>query len=319
MSVLTLGVTYEGGAPVSSVDEAIERVLIESPSVVLVAATYADAFLAEWASPDLSVDELTTSVVIVGAEADGDALRARGATDVVGSSPDVVAVAARAAARQAELRQQMAAAAKETDGLIDAVVHELKGRVGAIQGWASVVGEGLDAEAAKELQHVIAAAEEIDDLGLALVAFAAANHPTKIKPTISVDGALDLVQEELTDAASRTERRGTGDYGGDRDVLVPVLREQLAHAIEFGPSGKIVVTAADHSITLADDGPGVPPRFLDGIFSPLRRLHGRAAHRGHGLGLATVRRRITRAGGRVWAEAGSPGLTVRISLSLTRL
>ena len=54
-----------------------------------------------------------------------------------------------------------------------------------------------------------------------------------------------------------------------------------------------------------DNGMGIEPQWLERIFQPLQRLS-RPDIAGSGIGLATCKKIVERAGGRIWAES-EPG------------
>ena len=74
-----------------------------------------------------------------------------------------------------------------------------------------------------------------------------------------------------------------------------------------------VSAARDHGdwvISVADDGPGVPPERAEEIFGMFARLGPEPGVPGSGIGLAIAARVLERHGGRIWVDERTGGGTV---------
>jgi two-component system OmpR family sensor kinase len=95
---------------------------------------------------------------------------------------------------------------------------------------------------------------------------------------------------------------------GDRDALLRAVRNLLDNA--FAVADTIVVevtqTASGPTMSVSDNGPGVPADERERIFEPFVRL-ARGPRSGTGLGLAIVRRTIEAHGGTITCDASPTG------------
>jgi signal transduction histidine kinase len=72
-------------------------------------------------------------------------------------------------------------------------------------------------------------------------------------------------------------------------------------------------------VTVANTGPVIDPRAVDGLLEPFRRLHDRSDNDGFGLGLAIVASIAAAHGGTVAAQPiPEGGLTVTVTLPKAR-
>jgi signal transduction histidine kinase len=136
----------------------------------------------------------------------------------------------------------------------------------------------------------------------------------------------ELVEEAAAEAADSAARRSDGRpvdnalpegllVEADRDQLYRVFANLLRNALEAGATQvRVVAETADGRVrlTVADDGPGLPPKARDHIFQPFAAT---AKQGGTGLGLAIARDLVRAHGGDlrlVGSDAG--GTAFRIEL-----
>jgi light-regulated signal transduction histidine kinase (bacteriophytochrome) len=146
---------------------------------------------------------------------------------------------------------------------------------------------------------------------------------------VSLAAVVDDVKAELsTELASRVVTWKIGqlpEVQADAAMLRIVLRNLMDNAAKYtGPVASPTVEI-DASIEpthvhvwVKDNGVGFEPQYTQKLFGIFQRLHTTEQFEGVGIGLANVRRIVTRHGGRVWAEgAVGAGATFHFTLPRT--
>lgn len=97
----------------------------------------------------------------------------------------------------------------------------------------------------------------------------------------------------------------------DRDRLARVIINLVSNAVKYSPDGGAItmtsgVEDGDLSLTIRDEGPGIPAEALEAIFERYTRLDDESSRhiQGTGLGLPIARQIVQMHGGHLWAERG---------------
>jgi two-component system response regulator len=97
---------------------------------------------------------------------------------------------------------------------------------------------------------------------------------------------------------------------GDARLIAIVLVNLLGNAWKYTAKQPLPQIAlrlqnkgGESIFYVADNGAGFDMAYADKLFAPFQRLHQESQFEGTGIGLATVKRIISRNGGRIWAEA----------------
>jgi signal transduction histidine kinase len=227
----------------------------------------------------------------------------------------------RVAERTRELEKRAAellAANNELDAFAYSVSHDLRAPLRSIDGFSQVLledyGAQLDDAGRDSLQRVRAASQRMATLIDDLLKLARVTRAEMRTERVDLTGmARDIVADIQRTTPDRQVEFAIApglEAEGDARLLRVVLDNLLRNGWKYTgkqPQPRVEFTAVDENgdrvFVIKDNGAGFDMKYADKLFGVFQRLHSTAEFEGTGVGLATVRRIITRHGGRIWAEA----------------
>lgn len=206
----------------------------------------------------------------------------------------------------------------EFDALMYAISHDLGAPLRAIDGFSRALAEDygptLDEEAREHIGRVCGGAKRmaglIDDL---LHLARMSRNPMVLEPLdLSAMGSQILSRLQRAEPARKVDasvEEGLRSHG-DKALLGKALTHLLENAwkftsktenarISFGGEPR---AGQMPTFVVRDNGAGFQPDYAAKLFAPFRRLHSPNEFDGRGIGLASVKRIVSRHGGEVWAE-----------------
>ncbi|THF63874.1 PAS domain S-box protein [Pseudothauera nasutitermitis] len=235
--------------------------------------------------------------------------------------------------RVARRTEELAALNKELETFAYSVSHDLKAPLRGIDGYSHLLledyGARLDEEGRLFIANIRNGVAQMGRLIDDLLAYSRIERRSlqfvDIPLPEMVRGILAERAAELEGGATRVEV-DVPDLvvRADPDGLAQALRNLIDNAFKYSraaehPVVRIGAAAEEraHHIWVQDNGIGFDMKFHERIFEIFQRLQRAEDYAGTGVGLAIVRRALTRMGGRVWAES-APGEGATFHLELPR-
>src|SRR6201986_3721225 len=224
------------------------------------------------------------------------------------------------------------------DEFVSTVSHELRTPLTSIRGSLGLLSTGLLGEMGEKASNLLRIAVSNSDRLVRLI-----NHILDRErmqagraPLTYRNCDLEELARQAIDAmtpmaeAAKVQlllEAGPAQGEVDPDRLQQVMTNLLSNAIQFSPAGSPVTVSIERllaggTISLRDNGRGIPKDKLESIFDRFQQVDASDARQkgGTGLGLAICRTIVMQHGGRIWAERNADrGSTFRMFLpSVTR-
>ncbi|HEY1490966.1 MAG TPA: ATP-binding protein, partial [Verrucomicrobiae bacterium] len=234
--------------------------------------------------------------------------------------------------RVVERTAELESANKELEAFSYSVSHDLRAPLRHIEGFVEILrgtkADCLDEEGIRHLQTISDSAQQMGKLIDDLLSFSRTTRVELRKVKVSLDDLVQGVTREMKpDFEKREVEWKIGklpQVEGDPALLHQVFYNLISNALKYTRTRRLTKieigstqTENEYVIYIKDNGVGFDPRYAQKLFGVFQRLHRASEFEGTGIGLANVRRIITRHGGRAWAESElDQGATFFFSLPL---
>jgi signal transduction histidine kinase len=214
---------------------------------------------------------------------------------------------------------ELEAANKELEAFSYSVSHDLRAPLRHIMGFADLMGASsasqLDDTGRRYLDKISSSARHLGVLIDDLLVFSRMGRTEFRESRVDLN---ELTEEVIGEISQDTKLRlidwqidSLPTVRGDSVMLKLVFGNLVSNAVKYTrtrpkahieigwretPEGEIV-------IFVRDNGVGFDMQYANKLFGVFQRLHRSEDFEGTGIGLANVRRIITRHGGRTWAES----------------
>ena len=250
--------------------------------------------------------------------------------------------AARAKAEDERRRyaSKLEASNRELQDFAFVASHDLQEPLRKIQAFGDQLKSGhtgsLDAEGLDYLDRMQSAAVRMQALIQSLLNYSRVT--SKAQPFTQVDlasVARDVVgdlEESIKETGGRVEIGDLAGIDADPIQMRQLFQNLIGNALKFHGDEKPIVRVygetiqnpglkkdasrdGEYRIFVEDNGIGFDEKYLDRIFTPFQRLHGRGVYEGTGIGLAICRKIVERHGGTITAKsAAGKGSTFLVTL-----
>ncbi len=173
----------------------------------------------------------------------------------------------------------------------------------------------MDESALNYLERMISASARMQNLIDELLSFSRVS--TKAKPFEStdlnkvVDGVLTDLDSRIAKSKAKIELDGLPTIDADPVQMQQLFQNLVGNALKFCREGVAPVVSIGGNlngggtceIRVQDNGIGLDKKYVDRIFKPFERLHGRSEFEGTGMGLAICQKIVKRHRGTIEVES----------------
>lgn len=220
--------------------------------------------------------------------------------------------------RVAERTAQLAEINRELEAFSYSVSHDLRAPLRHIHGYSTILGEDFSAALGEAgqviLERISRSAARMSELIDDLLAFSRLSRVELSSRRVDLSAIAAAAHAALVEA--HPDRRVAIHIEADLAAVADpglmriVFDNLIGNAWKFTAKNEAAAisvgrTMTDKALTfyVRDNGAGFDMAYAQRLFSPFVRMHKESEFEGTGIGLATVKRIVSRHGGEIWAES----------------
>lgn len=214
---------------------------------------------------------------------------------------------------------------KELQDFVFIASHDLKEPLRKVQALGDLVltrsAASMESESIDYLVRMRNAAARMGDLLESLLAYSRVltegNPFTRVSIAEAAQTALSNLETRIKETGGSVELGNLPTLEGDHVQLVQLFQNLFGNAFKFCRESQTPLVRVysgflqkgersgsdQHEIYVEDNGIGFDEKYLDKIFIPFQRLHGRIEYEGVGMGLAICRKIVERHNGTITAKS----------------
>jgi signal transduction histidine kinase len=216
-----------------------------------------------------------------------------------------------------ERTAELQAAHDELEGFSYSVSHDLRGPLRIINGYSKMMlsmhGNKFDEQGKKDLKAIMDNAMRMGTLIDDLLNFSRLGRADIQKQHTAMN---EMVQKAVSDVKAISNSQATIQVNGfepaecDPALMHQVWTNLISNAVKYSRKKEnpvIEIGSTGHNghqtYYIKDNGAGFDMQYADKLFAVFQRLHKVTEYEGTGVGLALVKRIITKHGGKIWADS----------------
>jgi light-regulated signal transduction histidine kinase (bacteriophytochrome) len=216
-------------------------------------------------------------------------------------------------------------ASQEMQHFIYAVSHDLRTPLRSVSSYAKLLQrQYADNQETSELtSFIVDGAAEMNTLIEDLLKYSRVGtspRRTLVNVGAIVQFAVMNLQTQIRDSGAKLSISELPEVAVDESQFIQLFQHIIGNALKFrGADPPVIQVAAEEQpqqyvFSITDNGPGIEAKYLETVFAPFKRLHGKEVP-GTGLGLAICKKIVRAHGGTMWLESdGQHGSTFKFTV-----